>query len=141
MQMTGTAAAMFKRWEQRPNLVEPLDMHEEMMRVTLCIVGITLFGLDLSNEQHPAGRAFQTMIGALAEYGFFPFPPLWVSTSRNRRIRTALETLNSMVRDLIQQRRQQEDTGDLLSLLLLARDEEGQGMSDQQLRDEIISLE
>jgi cytochrome P450 len=141
MQMTGAAAAMFKRWEQRPNQDEPLDMHEEMMRVTLCIVGMTLFGLDLSNEQHPAGRAFQTMIGALAEYVFFPFPPLWVPTLRNRRIRTALETLNSLVRDLIQQRRQQqEDTGDLLSLLLLARDEEGQGMSDQQLRDEIISL-
>src|SRR5215472_8174996 len=116
-------------------------MHEEMMRVTLSIAGMTLFGLDLSNEQNPVGQAFQTMVHALSTYVFFPFPPLAVPTPRNRRIQAALQTLNTLVQDLVCQRREQDlETGDLLSMLLLARDEEGQGMSDQQLRDEIISL-
>src|SRR5260370_11062664 len=60
MQMTAAAAAMFKRWEQRPNQDEPLDMHEAIMRVTSRIVGMTLFYLDLSNEQHPAGPGVHT---------------------------------------------------------------------------------
>lgn len=139
--MTAAATSMFKRWELRPDQGAPLDMHAEMMRVTLCIAGLTLFGQDLSDEENPASQAFQTMVRVLADYVFFPFPPLQVPTPRNRRIRAALQTLNTLVYDLIQQRRQQPgDTSDLLSLLLLARDEEGQGMSDQQLRDEVISL-
>jgi cytochrome P450 len=46
------------------------------------------------------------------------------------------------VHDIITHRRNQyTDTGDLLSMLLLARDEEmGQGMDDQQVRDEVITL-
>lgn len=140
-QMTGVAAAIFQRWENRTNQNEPLDMHEEMMRATLSIAGMTLFGLDLSDEQNPVGQAFQTMVHALSTYVFFPFPPLAVPTPRNRRIQAALQTLNTLIQDLVCQRRKQDrDTSDLLSMLLLARDEEGQGMSDQQLRDEIISL-
>lgn len=95
MQMTGAAAAMFRRWEQRPNQDEPLDMHEEVMCVTLCIVGMTLFGLDLSNKKHPAGRAFQTMIGVLVEYVFFPFPPLWVPTLLKNQIIYLLKNLGN----------------------------------------------
>jgi cytochrome P450 len=99
----------------------------------------TLFGLGLSNEQNPAVRALQTMVRALAGYVFSPFPPLLIPTPRNRRIHASVQTLNILMHDLIQQRRQ-VDTGDLLSWLLQARDEDGQGMSDQQVRDEIISL-
>jgi cytochrome P450 len=140
-QMTTAADALLKRWERRTNQDEPLDIHEEMMRVTLCIAGMTLFGLDLSDEHNPVGRAFQSMVQALADFVFFPFPPLSIPTPRNRRIQAALQTLNTLVRDLVCQRREQHiDTGDLLSMLLLARDEEGRGMDDQQLRDEIISL-
>ncbi|HEX7736155.1 MAG TPA: cytochrome P450 [Ktedonobacteraceae bacterium] len=140
-QMTAAITALFQRWESRSNHDEPLNLHQEMMRLTLCIAGLTLFGLDLSDEHNPVGRAFQTMVHALAEYVFFPFPPLGMPTPRNRRIRAALRTLDTLVHDLVRQRREQRtDMGDLLSMLLLAQDEEGQGMSDQQLRDEIMAL-
>ncbi len=140
-QMTTAASALLKRWEHRANQNEPLDMQEEMLRVTLSIAGITLFGIDLSNDQNPIGQAFHAMVELLADYVFLPFPPLSVPTSRNRRILTTLKTLNMQVHDLIAQRRQQQtDTGDLLSTLLLADDEGEEGMGDQQLRDEIVSL-
>ena len=138
-QMVKAGDALLKRWGNRANQDEQLDMYKEMTDVTLCIVGMTLFGLDPSAE-NPMGQAFQTLAHALADYVFFPFPPLSVPTPRNRRIRATLNTLNTLVYDLIRERREQKKgTGDLLSLLL-ATDEDGTSMNDQQLRDEIISL-
>jgi cytochrome P450 len=102
---------------------------------------MTLFGLDLSDEQNPTGKAFQAMAHDMSAYVYFPLPPLSVPTPRNRRMRAALRTLDTMIYELIhERRREQTDRGDLLSMLLLARDDEGQAMNEQQLRDEIISL-
>jgi cytochrome P450 len=112
-----------------------------MMHLTLCIAGMTLFGLDLSDEKNPTGKAFRAMAHDMSEYVFFPLPPMGVPTPRNRRMRAALQTLDTMIYELLRERRlEKTDRGDLLSMLLLARDEDGQGMNEQQLRDEIISL-
>jgi cytochrome P450 len=62
-------------------------------------------------------------------------------TSRNRRIRATLRALDALVGEVVRERRRRgTDTGDLLSMLLAARDEEGRPIADQQLRDEIISM-
>ena len=68
--------------------------------------------------------------------------PLWVPTPANVRLRRALAALNSVVYEMIHQRRQsREDTGDLLSKLMHARDEEtGEAMNDRQLRDEVMTI-
>ena len=138
-QMVKAGDMLLKRWEDPANQGKPLDMHEEMVQVASGIVGTTLFSLDLTTE-NPMGQAFQTLIQAIADYLLLPFPPLSVPTPRNRRIRATLNTLNTLVYDLIRKRREQKtDTGDLLSLLL-ASDEDGSGMNDQQLRDEIVSF-
>ncbi len=77
-------------------------------------------------------------------YTTLPFPPLWVPTPRNRRLLAGLHTLIAVIYDIINEQRKQladTDAPDLLSLLLSARDEEtGLGMSDQQLRDEVLTL-
>ena len=138
-QMVKAGDDLLKLWEKRANQDEPLDMHQEMKRVTLCIVGITLFSLDLTAE-NPMGQAFKTLVQALAEYFFFPFPPLSVPTLRNRRIQATLNRLNTLVYDLIGERREQKTEMDDLLSLLLASDEDGSGMIDQQLRDEMLSL-
>jgi cytochrome P450 len=131
--------AFLKHWENRANRDAPLDIHKEMLHLTLSIVGMTLFGLDLSAE-NPMGQAFRMLTPALVDYIFLPFPPLSVPTPRNRRIQATLNTLNTLVYDLIRKRREQKTvTFDLLSLLL-ATDEDGSGMNDQQLRDEILTL-
>src|SRR6266566_1031812 len=114
----------------------------EMMRLTLRVVGQPLFTIDLSNETETVSRAVTTLSKLVLDYMSVPFPPLWVPTPRNRRITSAIRTLDTVVQDIITARRQQHtDSGDLLSMLLSARDEEtGEGMSDKQVRDEVMTL-
>jgi len=70
-----------------------------------------------------------------------PFPPVSVHTRRNRRFLSAIETMNSLAYEIIRNRRKhQEDVGDFLSMLLNTTDENGQGMTDKQLRDEIMTM-
>src|SRR5262249_30328840 len=120
----------------------PLDVPEEMMRLTLRIVGQALFNLDLSQETSIIGSAVTTLLGQLGNYIYRPFPPISVPTPRNRRIRLAIRALDQVVYRMIAERRTlQTDRGDLLSMLLLAQDEEtGQGMNDRQVRDELVTL-
>ena len=61
---------------------------------------------------------------------------------QSKRFNTARDTLNSIIYKIINERRaSNEDTGDLLSMLLLAQDEEtGGGMTDEQIRDECLTL-
>ena len=142
--MTRATLAMLERWQSTGS--QPLDIPLEMMRLTQRVVGLALFNYDLSDEGDTVGRTFTMLLPLLSTYTFVPFPPLWVPTPRNRRILAGLETLNRVVYSLISERRKQAsdsgmDTGDLLSMLLVARDEEtGEGMSDQQLRDEVMTF-
>jgi cytochrome P450 len=66
--------------------------------------------------------------------------PLSVPTPRNLRMRRALDYLHRKLGGVISERRSEPDTGDVLSLLLAARDEDGDPMSDRQLLDEVITL-
>ncbi|MBE3558192.1 MAG: cytochrome P450 [Ktedonobacteraceae bacterium] len=140
--MSDATVDMLERWSARAKADEPLDIAQEMVRLTLKIVGQALFDLDLSAETDTVGQAFLTVNRHLSEYLYQPFVPLGVPTPRNRRFWAASRELNQVVDEIIQQRRlRNEDTGDLLSMLLLARDEEtGQGMDDRQLRDEVLTL-
>ncbi len=139
---TGAAVAMLDRWQDFTERNQPLDVAAEMLRLTLCIVGKALFNIDLSDEAHSVSQAVTTVNRLLSEYLYAPFPPLNVPTPRNRRIQDARRALDQVVFGIITQRRQQNtDAGDLLSMLLLARDEEtGLGMNDQQVRDEVMTL-
>src|SRR5258707_3735020 len=101
---------------------------------------------DLSPREHQetstVGPAVTTVLELFGDYVFRPFPPLGIPTPRNRRMQLAIRALDQMVYRMIAERRMlQTDTGDLLSMLLLAEDEEtGQGMNDRQVRDEILTL-
>jgi cytochrome P450 len=140
--MTDATTTLLERWQARVEGDAPLDVAEEMMRLTLGIVGQALFSVDLSHETSTVGPAVTTLLKLLGDYLFAPFPPLSIPTPRNRRMLAALREIDQVVESIIARRRQQNvDTGDLLSMLLLARDEEtGQGMSDRQVRDEVMTL-
>ena len=142
--MSEAAAAMLERWQSSNPGDAPLDISQEMMRLTLRIAGLALFAHDLTNEVDRIGSTFTTLDPLISRYTSFPFPPLWVPTLRNRRLLAGLNTLNTVIYALIAERRKQladTDAPDLLSMLLAARDEEtGLGMSDQQLRDEVLTL-
>jgi cytochrome P450 len=140
--MAEATDAMLASWQARREADEPLDIDEEMMRLTLRIVGQALFSIDLAGETSTVGQSVTTLVKLLGDYVYAPFPPISVPTSRNRHMQAAIHELETVTADIIKERRAHNaDTGDLLSMLLLARDEEtGEGMNDRQVRDEVMTL-
>jgi cytochrome P450 len=140
--MAEATDAMLDSWQARREADGPLDIDGEMMRLTLRIVGQALFSIDLAQETSTVGQAVTTLVKLLGDYVYAPFPPISVPTSRNRHLQAAIHELEAVTNGIIRERRAHgADTGDLLSMLLLARDEEtGEGMSDKQARDEVMTL-
>lgn len=140
---TDATAAMLDRWDGIAARGDALDIDGEMMRLALEIVGMALFSTDLANDSGALSRAALATLDHIAHRARSPlaFPPK-VPTPRNRAFMTALRTLDRAIFDLIARRRRHPDEADdLLSMLMLARDAEtGAGMSDKQLRDEIITF-
>lgn len=121
---------------------ETRDVHEDMMRLTLQIVGKTLFDTEVDHAAVGLGRAFAAALQGVNERAHSLVPlPLAIPTRANVKLRTALRTLDATVYGLIAARRADgADHGDLLSMLLHARDEDGSGMTDRQLRDEAMTI-
>lgn len=122
---------------------ESRDAHADMMRLTLDIVGKTLFGADVGSRARQIARCLEHVTARYAD-GVAMSVPHWdkLPTPLNRRFRTATERLDGIVRDLLQSHRDGRtgDGRDLLSMLMAARDEDGSAMSDDQLRDEAITI-
>lgn len=136
--MVAYAESTAESWRAK----ETLTVNEEMARLTLQIVAQTLFSTDIRAQADRIGDALTELLEAVTEATMQPvFLPAWVPTANNRRIRAGVKELDSIIYPLIRARRQgSEDTGDLLSMLLLAKDERGQGMSDKELRDEAVTI-
>src|SRR5262249_24171341 len=145
--IAGYAATMVEyavrmRDEWQPG--ESRDFAREMMRLTLAIAGKTLFGTDVSKEADEIGEALNTMMRAFNRMTLpfsnfierLPLPSV-------RRFRQARQRLDATIYRMVDERRRSgDDHGDLLSTLIEARDEEGDGagMTDLQLRDEAMTI-
>ncbi|MEZ4240289.1 MAG: cytochrome P450 [Myxococcota bacterium] len=68
------------------------------------------------------------------------FVPAWVPGAHRRRAAAHTEELQALVLSLVAERRQRPAGDDLLWRLLEARDEDGRGMDDAQVRDEALTL-
>jgi cytochrome P450 len=115
-----------------------------MLRVTMDIVTETMFSADVGGQYeklNDALRVVQDM--AIREMTALIMPvPDWVPTPRNLRENQAMDDLDAVVMSFIQEwRKHGEDKGDLLSMLMLAEDEDtGEHMTDEQVREEVITL-
>jgi cytochrome P450 len=138
--MTEHAATTRERWHDG----ETLDISEEMMQLTLGIVGKTLFDADVASDAGEVGEAMTVLMGLfnVLTIPFFeliqklPLPQL-------RRFDQAKAKLDAIIYRLVEERRRSgEDRGDLLSMLLLSQDTEGDGgqMTNEQLRDELMTI-
>jgi cytochrome P450 len=122
---------------------EVRDIDKEMMHLTLQIVGKTLFSADVENEANEVGRAMTTIV-ELFNFLLLPFSD-WLQRfplPQSKRFRHARDTLDSIIYGMINERRKSgEESGDLLGMLLAARDDEdGSPMTDEQIRDEALTL-
>ena len=141
--ITTATIELLEDWDSRAAQNRPIDVAEEMRHLTLRIIGETLFGTDVSVESGRIGTAFTSLNEDVTYRLKTVFvPPLWVPTPRNLAFRRARTELDAIVYAVIANRRQSGDSGsDLLGMLLAARDEaNGEGMTDQQLRDEVMTL-
>ena len=141
--MTGATLAMLERWRPRVAQGRPLDVATEFMRLTMEVATRALFSTSVERDIDTIGQAITTLLNDVTFRFTFPFyPPLKVPTPRNRRFLAARVALDDVVYGIISGRRQSSaEHDDLLALLMEARDEEsGEGMSDRQLRDEVITL-
>jgi cytochrome P450 len=132
------AVATSRRWEDG----QEVDMGREMSRLTLAVVGETLFSADVEGEAAQIGHAldeamrlFNSLSSPLAPlYDKLPFGP-------SKQFRTARESLDRIIYGLIEARHRSNDApGDLLSLLLNARYDDGSAMDDEQVRDEAMTI-
>ena len=138
--MTDHAVRARERWRDG----ETLEVWQEMMRLTLAIVGKTLFDADVESEAPEIGKAltdvmqlFERITNPLS--GLLDRLPL---PSNNRWLKAKARLDSTIYRVINDRRASGEDRGDLLSMLLLAQDNEGDGgsMTDQQVRNEAMTL-
>ena len=141
--MTETALWWTQRWETGSFIEtdKPLALQQEMSGLTLSIVAKALFGANLSAETESIRRVLTRVNHLLAKAFYLPWL-LSLPTPQRHHLRTAQSTLDTVVEQIIREcRRCHERHSDLLELLLEARDEEtGEGMTDQQVRDEVLTL-
>jgi len=135
-----------ERHQQHWRSGDVIDVHQEMMRLTLAIVGKTLFDTDVERDSQDIGRALHTFM-YLFKFAVLPFseyleklpiPPVL-------RLKKARAQIDRIIYRFIEERRRSgEDRGDLLSMLLAAEDTEagssGVRMDNDQVRDECVTL-
>lgn len=115
-----------------------LDVDASMMTLTSSIVAKTLFNADVLGDAKAVGDAMTVLQHASSSLDMIPKR---IPTPKHLRERRALQALDAVVYRIINEwRRQNVDRGDLLSMLLLARDDDGEPMSDKQVRDEAMTL-
>src|SRR5579862_1151773 len=137
--MGACSEAMLERWR---GLSGPFDVAAEMTALTLDIVARTMFSAEVAREIATIRRLTDVVVklrpSLLDLFGF----PQWIPRARPRAYRAAIAAFDALVARLLAERRREPSArGDLLSMLLAARDEEtGAGMSDRQLRDEILTI-
>ncbi len=138
--MVEHAARLAADWQRGPST---RDAAEEMMALTLGIVAKTLFDADVSGETGRVASAMARLQALVnqATQTILPLPD-WVPTPLNMQGARARQVLDEIVMGMIDERRTSgEDRGDLLSMLLMAQDEEGTGgLTDREVRDEAMTL-
>jgi cytochrome P450 len=119
-----------------------IDINHEMTKLTMSIVGKTLFDADVFTETDELGAAMKLTLDYISRSmsRLFPPPYRWPLPG-NRRTQKAVELLRTHIRSFLAERRASfAPRSDVLSLLLQARDEEGRTMSDEQVLAESLTL-
>jgi cytochrome P450 len=131
------------RWKENAQSAAPIDLAGELKQLSIDGFMRGMFGTSLTPEEagslDEALRQVAEGIGAAMVASFLP---RFIPIPGRKRFQRAIETVDRVVRRVLADRRaREEQADDLLGMLLAARDEEtGQGMSDQQLRDELLGM-
>lgn len=137
--MIASTQATVDAWKQKSQV----ELTDEMSFLALDIVTKCLFGTVLESDYAKIQQAITVENEYLTERIIKPFkPPFWVPTSKNRAYRKARTYSSSLILDIIKKRQENpSEQHDLLSMLMNSEDEDtGEKMSNQQLKDESITI-
>jgi cytochrome P450 len=140
--MAGAAREAAARWESIASDGRPVDVDQEMMRLTRTVVLRTLLGADLGPFSDRVDEAWKVLNEHIGESfwsaGLFD----WWPSAKRRRFEAARAVLRGAVEHMIAERRRRpSDSADMLSMLMVARDEDtGATMTDEQLRVEVTTF-
>lgn len=132
--------SMIDRWAKKDT---PIDLLAETERITLLIIGRAMFSEEMEQHADDMRKALRIARGEFQRQttAVDITVPRWIPTPHNRRLDWAHEYFDELVYGLIEKRRGSEDAhDDLLSMLMRARTENGERISDEQIRDEIITF-
>jgi cytochrome P450 len=134
------AAALVERWKQRD---APFDLCADMMSVTVEVIARTMFSADIGGDAARVGELMDIVL-----FGMRPSVldllglPEWLPRRTPRAVKAAIAEFDTLIAGIIAARRTDGiDRGDLLAMLMAARDPEtGEAMNDTQLRDEVMTV-
>ena len=130
------------RWQDVALTGQPLHIDDEMARLTMSVISQTIFGVDLGAESGVVSQAFHEAFAFVTArtMSAFALPLAWPLPS-HRRFRRNRQIIDDFVQSQIAKGRQRDAQDNLLAILLQATDEAtGQRMSDEQVRDEVVTL-
>ena len=135
LDMVRRAAQHSSSWREG----QQVEIVQDMSALTLAIVGDTLFRVDLAGEAAEVGEALSGVLEGAGGRLLLGPAAMRVPTPGRRRALESSARLEAVVARLIDEHRHSGDTGDILSMLVAAQDD-GTGMSDEQVRDEVMTL-
>ena len=140
--MAAATERMLDQWEASARSNEARDVFNDMMNLTQAIVVEALFGDDIGDSASEVTVAISAALEHAERRMWQPIDlPDWVPTPGNRRWLGAIRTLEAVVRRIVARRRASGvQRNDLLQMLLDLRYEDGSGLSDSELRDQILTL-
>ena len=130
--------AMLDRWRNQ----ECEDFDSEMNTLTMLIAARTMFGAAMTAEDLNTISEGVTLANhwVIKQSMSLLRAPSWMPTPDNRRIQRALKRMDNVVYRLIQEHRERPAAFDVLNALLMARDDEGRGMDDTLVRDQVLTF-
>jgi len=136
--------SMLERWEENASHGQAIDARGEIILLTLEILLRSMFSSDLIGYEQELREAiieYERHMDLVSGVNSVKLP-VWFPSAGRRRFQGAVRTLERFIFQVVERRRQtQTNNGDLVSLLLWARDEEtGESMTDRQIRDEIMTM-
>lgn len=130
-------------WESAARAGHKLDLCSEMNRLTFTIVGRCLFGTELGRRSAEVERVLPLLLREIyLRSQEVVSLPMWMPFPRHRRFTKALGVVHALVRELVDGRRAAggEFGDDLLGLLLSARDEDGDRLSDAEITSQVVTF-
>jgi cytochrome P450 len=138
--ITGKARDLVGHWQEGTTVA----IEHEMTHLTLSVIWRLLFGRDVGSEAETIREAIavgQRLIKLQYDSLLASLTPLWVPTKLHRRFARDHRSMDVMIRRMIEKRRTASDQNDdMLALLLAAKDTEGRPLSDDEIRDELVTL-